>query len=163
MKKNTRVLFLLLWPLFSFGQQQVVVSTLETYNIETGKRNIVLKENDHFEAPNWDPNGNYLIINQKGLLYKVSLDGKDKELIPTGNLKKCNNDHGISFDGKFLAISNNDSIDGATSGTSRIYIMPLAEDEPKLVTPLYPSYWHGWSPDGESLVYTAKRGDNFDI
>ncbi|MBA7599250.1 hypothetical protein ES703_06280 [subsurface metagenome] len=26
-----------------------------------------------------------------------------------------------------------------------------------------PSYWHGWSPDGKTLVYPARRNDEFDI
>jgi Tol biopolymer transport system component len=33
----------------------------------------------------------------------------------------------------------------------------------RLVTPAGPSYWHGWSPDGETLAYCAKRDGNFDI
>ena len=28
---------------------------------------------------------------------------------------------------------------------------------------LIPSYYHGWSPDGKTLAYCAKRGDNFDL
>ena len=34
---------------------------------------------------------------------------------------------------------------------------------PKLITPLTPSYLHGWSPDGKWLVYTGGRKDEFDI
>lgn len=146
-----------------YSQSEQIQSTLEIFDIETNERKIVLQEQAHFEAPNWSPDGSYFIINQNGLLYKVAIDGSQKELLPTGNLKNCNNDHGISFDGKLLAISNNDKVEGATSGTSRIYTMPISGGTPKLITPDYPSYWHGWSPDGKTLVYTAKRNDNFDI
>jgi TolB protein len=31
------------------------------------------------------------------------------------------------------------------------------------VTPLVPSYLHGWSPDGKWLVYTGGRNDEYDI
>lgn len=31
------------------------------------------------------------------------------------------------------------------------------------MTPLTPSYWHGWSPDDQTLVYCAERDGNFDI
>lgn len=154
---------LILFPLFMYSQSGQIQSTLEIFDIETNERKIVLQEEAHFEAPNWSLDGSFFIINQNGLLYKVAVDGSKKELLPTGNLKNCNNDHGISFDGKLLAISNNDKIEGATSGTSRIYTMPISGGKPKLVTPDYPSYWHGWSPDGKTLVYTAKRNDNFDI
>ena len=35
---------------------------------------------------------------------------------------------------------------------------------PKRITPVGPSYLHGWSPDKKFLVYTAERGDgNYDI
>lgn len=163
MKKTVQLYILLFMPLSLLAQNQDILSTLETYHVATGKRSIVLQENAHFEAPNWSSNGEYFVINQKGLLYSVTLDGKTKEHIPTGNLKKCNNDHGISFDGDFLAISNNDTIEGTTGGTSRIYTMSLAGGKPKLITPLFPSYWHGWSPDGKNVVYTAKRNDNFDV
>ncbi|WP_422080508.1 TolB family protein [Ulvibacterium sp.] len=154
---------LILLPLFMYAQSEQIQSTLEIFDIETNEKKIVLQEQAHFEAPNWSLDGSYFIINQNGLLYKVAVDGSTKKLLPTGNLKNCNNDHGISFDGTLLAISNNDKIEGATSGTSRIYTMPISGGTPKLITPNYPSYWHGWSPDGKTLVYTAKRNDNFDI
>jgi Tol biopolymer transport system component len=76
---------------------------------------------------------------------------------------QCNNDHGISPDGKFLAISNNDPIEGTTGGTSRIYVLPVHGGEPKLITEKMPSYWHGWSPDGKKVVYTALRNGTYDI
>jgi len=35
---------------------------------------------------------------------------------------------------------------------------------PKQITPVGPSYLHGWSPDKKFLVYTAERGDgNLDV
>lgn len=33
----------------------------------------------------------------------------------------------------------------------------------RLVTPLAPSYWHGWSPDGRTLTFCAQRNENYDI
>lgn len=156
-------LIVLVIPMLVLSQSKQIRSTLEIYDIESHKRIQVLSENGHFEAPNWSRDGNFLIINQEGLLYKINLENGRKELIPTGVLKNCNNDHGISFDGKTLAISNNDIIPGETSGTSRIYVMPVTGGTPKLVTPNYPSYWHGWSPDGKTVVYTARRNGDYDI
>ena len=34
---------------------------------------------------------------------------------------------------------------------------------PVKVTDDAPSYWHGWSPDGRTLVYCAERGGNYDV
>jgi len=151
-----RVYFLhiLLFSSFVWGyaQSNTMISRLETFDINTNERSLIIEENDHFEAPNWSMDGSNFIINQNGLLYKISADGAAKELIPTGFATQCNNDHGISPDGKFLAISNNDLIEGATGGTSRIYVLPVHGGEPKLITEKMPSYWHGWSPDGNKLV-----------
>ncbi len=145
------------------AQEQQLTSKLEIYDVTTGTRDIIYEEKGHFEAPNWSTDGNYLIFNQEGLLYKLSLQNPIKELIPTGKADRCNNDHGISPDGKTLAISNNDRIEGVSGGTSRIYTVPIEGGEPSLVTPDYPSYWHGWSPDGKYLVYTARRNGDYDI
>ena len=57
-----------------------------------------------------------------------------------------------------LTISNNDLIIG-----SRIYTLPIEGGLPNLITKAGFSYWHDWSPDGESLVYYAERGGNYDI
>jgi len=78
--------------------------------------------------------------------------------IDTGACNKLNNDHGISPDGKTLAIS-----DKTADGNSCIYTLPSAGGTPKRITQKTPSYWHGWSPDGETLTYTARRNGAFDI
>ncbi len=138
-------------------------SILEIYSLEDMERKVIYEEAGHFEAPNWSPDGNYLLINQGGLLYKVSTDGSSKIKLPTGAANNCNNDHGISPNGKLLAISNNDKLENAPNGSSRIYVLPIEGGEPKLVTEKYPSYWHGWGPKNEQVVYAARRDDNFDI
>ncbi len=148
---------------WGYSQNETMISRLETFNITTNTRSLIWEEMEHFEAPNWSADGSYFIINQGGLLYKVAADGKFKELIPTGFANRCNNDHGISPDGSLLAISNNDLVENAAGGTSRIYVLPVHGGVPKLVTKKMPSYWHGWSPDSKNLVYTAMRNGDFDI
>lgn len=80
--------------------------------------------------------------------------------IPTGYVTTCNNDHGISPDGKWIAISHNDT--GRRRG-STISILPINGGTPRQVTTNTPSYWHGWSPDGQTLTYCAERNGNFDV
>ncbi|WP_217349973.1 TolB family protein [Muriicola soli] len=140
-----------------------MISRLETYDLNTGERNLILEENAHFEAPNWSLDGTYLIINQDGLLFKITPGLNTKELIDTGEARQCNNDHGISPDGTLLAISNNDQMENSGFGTSRIYTLPIAGGLPTRITEKAPSYWHGWAPDGKSVVYTAHRNGDFDI
>lgn len=135
-----------------------VRSTLETIDISTFNRKVVYHTENHIEAPNWTPDGERLIYNSGGLLYRIPLVGGSPELIPTGFARRINNDHGISPDGRQLVIS-----DGTETGRSLIYTLSIEGGEPKRVTPLEPSYWHGWSPDGRTLAYCAERNGNYDV
>ncbi len=53
----------------------------------------------------------------------------------------------------------------ATGSSSFLWIsiVPIEGGTPKLITPSGPSYWHGWSPDGQTLAYCAQRDGDFDI
>jgi Tol biopolymer transport system component len=75
-------------------------------------------------------------------------------VIPTVPLDHCNNDHGISPDGQWLAVSSQ----SADDPNSRIYLVPISGGTPKLVTKNGGSYWHGWSPDGKTLAFAGRRG-----
>jgi len=135
-----------------------VESTLEVIPISSFDRKVVYHTQDHIEAPNWSPDGETLIYNSKGLLYKIPAEGGEPELIPTDFAKKINNDHGISPDGTQMVIS-----DQTETGKSLIYSLPIEGGIPKKITPVGPSYWHGWSPDGKTLAYCAERNGNYDI
>jgi len=136
-----------------------MISVLETYDIDFEKR-IVLKEFDgHIEAPNWTPDGKKLLYNSAGKIYSFDLKTGASLTVYTGKCNACNNDHVLSPDGQYLAIS---------AGTnrlplSRIWVLPIAGGEPRLITKKYPSYLHGWSPDGETLAYCAKRKNGYDV
>jgi Tol biopolymer transport system component len=138
--------------------QRVLESTLEAIEIETGRRRIVHRARDHFEAPNWSPDGKTLVFNSHGRLYSIPADGGPPTLIESGPADRCNNDHGFSPDGKWLALSHNTPDKG-----SLIYVIPSEGGQPRLVTPKGPSYWHGWSPDGRTLTYCAERNDEYDV
>jgi TolB protein len=137
----------------------VLVSSLETISIASTDRRVEYVAAAHFEAPNWSRDGKYLIFNQDGTLRRVALDGSAPTVIPTDPQIHCNNDHGISPDGQFLAIS--DSIAGDQK--SRVYIVPIEGGTPRLITPNAPSYWHGWSPDGKTLAFTGQREGPIEI
>src|SRR5262249_39044287 len=122
-------------------------------------RRVVYVTPSRIEAPNWMPDGNSLIFNTGGKLQRIPVTGGSPEVIDTGFATRCNNDHGVSPNGKVLAIS--DQSQG--EGMSRIYTLPIDGGPPKPITPKAPSYWHGWSPDGKTLVYCAEREGEFDI
>lgn len=158
---KTIFLTLLLTLTFNQVMAQKVTSILEIYDITTGQRTVV-KEFPHLliEAPNWTPDGQWLVYNSHGRLYKLSPEAPGEPvLIPTGFATRCNNDHVISADGRQIAISHGTKEDGQ----SRIYTLPFEGGIPQLVTPMAPSYLHGWSPDGKQLAYCAERKGNYDV
>ena len=132
--------------------------TLETVNIASKDRRAVFYTTNLIEAPNWSRDGRWLLFNSRGRIYRLPLAGGAPEAIDTGFAQKCNNDHGLSPDGRQLAIS-----DQSRDGKSLIYILPLAGGTPQLITTSGPSYWHGWSPDGTSLAYCGERNGEFDV
>lgn len=140
--------------------KNTVKSRLETINIHTGLRKIIYQDNNHFEAPNWSRDGSYFIYNSNGLLYKLkNQPDAISEVVKTDFAIRCNNDHGISFDGQQLAISHTSE----QTGNSIIYTLPVDGGIPKQITPQGPSYWHGWSPDDKTLTYCAERGGEYDV
>jgi TolB protein len=143
------------------GYQTPSPSRLEVLNIETGNREVIFETDIHIEAPNWSRNGKFLVYNSGGKLYKFDLKKKSPEEINTGFATANNNDHGISFDGKTMAISHHTEENGRRH--SIIYTVPLKGGTPTRVTPKGPSYWHGWSPDDKWHVYCAERNGNYDV
>ncbi len=128
---------------------------LETMTVADGKRMVIFEKGSRFEAPNWMPDGKKLLFNMGGLLYKIPVTGGELEKLNTGSCTSLNNDHGISFNGKLLAISS--SRRGMPGGGSTVYVLPLEGGEPKLITENTPSYFHGWNPNNKELVYVAIR------
>jgi len=80
-------------------------------------------------------------------------------LVDLGILTRLNNDHVLSFDKSTVAVS--DQSQGNRQST--IWTVPLSGGEPKRITANTPSYCHGWSPDGKTLVFAGQRAGNWDI
>ena len=138
-------------------------SVLELLDVSSGRRQMIHRSEQPFEAPNWTPDGSALIFNgsgrgeNRGKLFRFDLATRQPVVIDTGTNNRNNNDHVLSFDGTMLGISDQ------SAGQSAIYTVPAGGGTPKRITPLTPSYLHGWSPDGKRLVYTGGRNGEFDI
>ncbi|MCY1722182.1 DUF5050 domain-containing protein [Prolixibacteraceae bacterium Z1-6] len=143
------------------GYQQPSPSRLEILDIESGFRKLIYETANHIEAPNWSRDGKYLIYNSDGRLYKFDLDTQRPAIINTGFATSNNNDHGISFDGKTIAVSHHLEENGKRE--SIIYTLSIEGGTPTRITAKGPSYWHGWSPDGKWLSYCAARNGNYDV
>jgi TolB protein len=135
-------------------------SNIEILDVETGQRQILYHSPESLQAPNWTTDGKALIYNSNGLLYRFDLDKRTPVAINTDFATRNNNDHVLSFDGSQLAISHHSAED---SGASIVYTVAVEGGTPHRVTAMGPSYLHGWSPDGASVVYTGRRGGDYDV
>ena len=138
------------------AQTSRLYSTLETIDIASTDRRTVQVFDRWIEAPNWTSDDR-LIFNGEGRLYTIPVAGGQETAIDTGTALACNNDHGLSPDGKWIAISDE------SDGPSVIRVLPIGGGTPRQVTTSSPSYWHGWSPDGATLAFCAKRDDVWGI
>lgn len=135
-----------------------MISRLQIWDMAAGRARTVLETDRHIEAPNWSPDGSYLLVNGNGRLFRVPLDAPALHPVPmdmpNDAARGCNNDHGITPDGQTYIISSHHEGDG-----SLIYIMPAVGGDLTRITPLAPSWWHGISPDGQTIAFVAARGD----
>ena len=140
--------------------QMTLGSHLEILEVASGKRNVIYQVPYSIQAPNWTKDGRSLIYNDyKGIMYNYDLATNKPAPINTATVVHNNNDHVLAFDGMMMALSNNEP----GKGGSIIYTVPIKGGTPKQVTPKGPSYLHGWSPDGKSLVFCGERNGNYDV
>ncbi|HWA87954.1 MAG TPA: biopolymer transporter TolR [Opitutus sp.] len=135
-------------------------SQLEVLHVFTGRRTALYRSKEPFEAPNWKQDGKTLLWNvsgggpNRGVLRTYDLTTGTVAPFNTGAAIHNNNDHVLSFDGKMLGVSNQAPENG---GKSCVYTLPAAGGAAKQITPIGPSYLHGWSIDGKWLVFTGGR------
>ena len=141
----------------STGDRDNTDSILCTMDVETGEETVLHEFPGIIEAPNWLNDGNTLLYNADGKIYRYEIDKDHVEQVDTGFCVQCNNDHVPSPDNQLLAVScmPPDLTDGTYE--SHIYVLPMTGGEPKDLTGPGLSYLHGWSPDGKELAYCAFR------
>jgi len=139
------------------GYGHYIGSDINILNLETGNSKIIYQSPLSIQAPNWTKDGKYLIYNSNDLLYKFELKTNTPAVLNTGVAIHNNNDHVLSFDGKWLAVSN-----GEQYGSIG-YVVPADGGDARRLTPTGPSYMHGWSPDGKYIVFCGDRDNEFDV
>jgi Tol biopolymer transport system component len=133
---------------------------LEVLDVTTGQRQVLDGSTGSWQAPNWTPDGKTLIYNSSGKLYNFDLATRISTELNTDFATKNNNDHVLTFDGKQIGISHHPD---EAKGQSVVYTVPVTGGVPKRITEKSPSYFHGWSPDNQFLLYTGERNGDFDI
>ena len=136
--------------------QKHLRSRLFIYDMRDGSSHLVYTADSIWEAPNWSPDGTYLISNSGGGIYKLVLnqDGTaqpQRLAIPAEY--RCNNDKAISPDGKKLGFSAS----LAPYKGSQVFLADADGTSIKLMAEESPSYFHGWSPDSKTLAFVAQR------
>lgn len=139
---------------YAYNSRANTVSYLNIYDIESGEVKTLARFDRVIEAPNWLKNSDTILFNAEGHMFRYDIASGTETMLDTGVCDQCNNDHVVSPDGCFIAVSHNDAVDGYSS---RVYIAPVNGGEARLVTPESPSFLHGWSPDGKELAYCAFR------
>lgn len=136
-------------------------SHISVYDLNDRSVHVLYTADRLFESVNWSPDGKYLLANSGGRIYRFDLGDKKVEPQPIqlDATYNCNNDHGISPDGKLLAFSASTP----SSPASQVFVADVDGTSPRLLTPKSPSYWHAWSPDGHWLSYVAQRTGHFNI
>lgn len=123
-------------------------SSLEVHDLATGRVRVVLRTPELIEAPNWHPDG-WFLVNGAGRLWRADADGLRP--IDTAGLDRCNNDHGFLPDGRIVFSCHNAQGSG---------IYTLEASGPREVPGARPSWWHGahFGPAGRLICHACVRG-----
>jgi Tol biopolymer transport system component len=128
---------------------------LYVVDVTTGEHRLVSSSSTLlFEAPNWTSDGDWLVVNGDGHLFRIQASSDrrpdliEPEQIDLGGVPSINNDHVLSPDGTSVYVSADDG---------HLYAVPMTGGSPRRVTndrgPGFHHYLHGISPDGSTLAY----------
>jgi Tol biopolymer transport system component len=141
-------------------------STLQTIAIDNNARMafVIQTGKGQMEAPNWSRDGKALIFNRAGKLWTVPAaegDGAIAEAmqLDIGDASDCTGSHGLSPDGKWLAMT----CTTPDRPGRRVYTVPATGGAPRMVTANPDSYFHSWSPDGKTILFTRPSHGTLNI
>lgn len=124
-------------------------SRLHVLDVDSGDDEVVAESSTLlFEAPNWSVDGDWLLVNGDGGLFRVAPSGGELMPVGLGDVPGINNDHVLSPDGNSVFVS---AFDG------HLYEVGLATGESRRVSNErgddFMHFLHGVSPDGLTLAY----------
>lgn len=139
-----------------------------TYDVQTKATSDLFTLDGEWHAPNWTPDGRYIVSDMGNALYRIPVSGAEKgkpEKIYSDASRVATNDHAVSWDGKQIAdtvikLPMPAKIRGAADIPNPIVVMNL---DGSAVREAHMGWLHGWSPDGKYLVYTGTLQDSASI
>jgi TolB protein len=125
---------------------------LYVLDVDSGERTLVYSSSEMlFEAPNWTSDGQWLVVNGDGGLWRISPEGGPLTAIPLGDVPAINNDHIVSPDARVVYVSSEDG---------HAYAVPIAGGDIRRVSNEHDGftyYLHGVSPDDTLLAYIGMQ------
>lgn len=130
------------------------------YDIQKNTATALFTLEGEWHAPNWTPDGMYIVSDMGNALYRIPLSGaakgKPEKIYASPNMV-ATNDHALSWDGKQIAdtaikLPMPAKVRSAADIPNPILVMNLDGSTPHEV---HRGWVHGWSPDGKNLVYTG--------
>jgi hypothetical protein len=137
--------------------QMVLYSTVQAIKVAEREATVINSQAARAQAPNWSRDGKFIVFNQDGHMYQApATGGGTPQLIDTGSATGCTGSHGLSPDGKWIAIT----CAGPGHPERRVSIIPITGGEPRILTQ-QSAWFHSWSPDGKTILFTrpgSQRG-----
>ncbi len=140
---------------------KALYSTLQTIAIDNSARMafVIATGKGYMEAPNWSRDGKTLIFDRGGKIWTIPATGGEATAIDIGDATGCTGSHGLSPDGKWLAMT----CAVPEHPGRRVYIVPASGGAPRTVTDNPDSYFHSWSPDGKTILFTRPANGSINI
>lgn len=140
---------------------KALYSTLQTIAIDNGARMafVIATGKGYLEAPNWSRDGKELIFDRGGKIWTIPAAGGEAQAMDIGDASGCTGSHGLSPDGKWLAMT----CTTPEHPGRRVFIVPSSGGAPRMVTENPDSYFHSWSPDGKTILFTRPAHGSINI
>ena len=138
------------------------------YNVKNKSTTTLFTIDGEWHAPNWTPDGKYIVSDMGGALYRIAVSGAGKgkpEKIYENAKTTMTNDHALSWDGKQIAATGIALPFPAKMRSPADFpnALLVMNQDGSGAHEVHRGWMHGWSPDGKDLVYTQYHQDNYDI
>jgi len=136
----------------------VLNSSLQILQVEdSARRAIVIATGPgRMNSPDWMPGHKNIYAYKDGKILRIPLqdplNGGKPEVVDTAGLVDCVGDYGVSPDGKSIALSCAET----KGGVRNLYVLPFG-GKPRQLTHDVNSFFHGWSADGSTLLFTRGK------